>query len=195
MWCRARTNRPCITSLRTRPGIIERHSRHPAEQRIRCRAEMDGDVGVLDRVARDANTLLGGTDDSFLVIDETGFPKKGRDSVGVGRQWCGRLGKVDNCQTAVCASLGTGSIATLIDTALFLPKEWTQDRARMKAVGVPEAFQNYRTKQELALDLIERALAKGVRFSWIGFDGFYGDNGQFLRMLEGAGLTFVGDVH
>ena len=150
---------------------------------------------VLDKVARDANVLLGGTDDSFLLIDETGFPKKGRDSVGVARQWCGRLGKVDNCQTAVCASLGKGSIATLIDTALFLPKEWTQDRARMAEAGVPEAFQTYRTKQELALDLIERALQNGVQFSWVGFDGFYGDNGQFLRMLDGAGLTFLGDVH
>lgn len=153
------------------------------------------DRPVLDKVARDANELLGGTDDSFLLIDETGFPKKGRDSVGVARQWCGRLGKVDNCQTAVCASLGKGSIATLIDTALFLPKEWTGDRARMVEAGVPEAFQTYRTKQELALDLIERALQNGVQFSWVGFDGFYGDNGQFLRMLDGAGLTFLGDVH
>jgi SRSO17 transposase len=150
---------------------------------------------VLDRVARDANALLGGTDDSFLLIDETGFPKKGRESVGVARQWCGRLGKVDNCQTAVCASLGRGSIATLIDTALFLPKEWTMDRARMADAGVPEASLAYRTKQELALDLIERALENGVQFSWVGFDGFYGDNGQLLRMLDGTGLTFVGDVH
>ena len=150
---------------------------------------------VLDRVAQDANVLLGGTEDSFLVIDETGFPKKGRDSVGVARQWCGRLGKVDNCQTAVCASLGRGSIATLIDTSLFLPKEWIRDRARMTEAGVPEAAQTYRTKQELALDLIERALQNGVQFSWIGFDGFYGDNGQLLRMLDGTGLTFLGDVH
>ena len=150
---------------------------------------------VVDKVARDANELLGGTEDSFLLIDETGFPKKGRDSVGVSRQWCGRLGKVDNCQTAVCASLGQGSIATLIDTALFLPREWTDDAARMAAVGVPRAHQTYRTKQELGLELIERALGNGVQFSWIGFDGFYGDNGQFLRMLDGADLTFMGDVH
>lgn len=150
---------------------------------------------VLDKVARDANALLGGTDDSFLLIDETGFPKKGRDSVGVARQWCGRLGKVDNCQTAVCASLGRGSIATLIDTALFLPKDWTRDSARMAGAGVPETSRTYRTKQELALDLVERALQNGVQFSWVGFDGFYGDNGQFLRMLDGAGLTFLGDVH
>jgi SRSO17 transposase len=150
---------------------------------------------VLDKLAHDANALLGGSEDSFLVIDETGFPKKGRDSVGVSRQWCGRLGKVDNCQTAVCASLGKGSIATLIDTALYLPKEWTNEGARMAAAGVPEAFRTRRTKQELALDLIERALTNGVQFSWVGFDGFYGDNGQLLRMLDETGLTFLGDVH
>jgi len=127
MPCRVRTNGPA--SL---------HRELPLEHRP-----------VLDKVARDANALLGGTDESFLLIDETGFPKKGRDSVGVARQWCGRLGKVDNCQTAVCASVGRGSIATLIDTALFLPKDWTRDSARMAGAGVPETSWTYRTKQEL----------------------------------------------
>jgi SRSO17 transposase len=150
---------------------------------------------VLDKIARDANALLGGTDDSFLLIDESGFPKKGRESVGVSRQWCGRLGKVDNCQTAVFAALGRGSVGTLIDSALFLPKEWTGDRDRMKKAGVPREAQTFRTKHELALDLIERALTNGVEFSWVGFDGFYGENGQLLRMLDATGLTFMADVH
>lgn len=150
---------------------------------------------VLNKIARDANDLLGGTDDSFLLIDESGIPKKGRESVGVSRQWCGNLGKVDNCQTAVFAALGRSSIGTLIDTALFLPREWTRDRARMKKAGVPREAQRFRTKQELAVDLIERALNNGVQFSWVGFDGFYGSNGQLLRMLDGTGLTFMADVH
>lgn len=150
---------------------------------------------VLDQLARDANAVLGGTEETFLIIDESGFPKKGRESVGVSRQWCGRLGKVDNCQTAVFASLGKGSLATLIDMALFLPQEWTRDRPRMKKVGVPREAQTYRTKHELALDLIERALRNDVRFSWVGFDGFYGSNGQLLRMIDGAGVTFMADVH
>jgi len=150
---------------------------------------------VLNKIARDANNLLGGTDDSFLLIDESGIPKKGRESVGVSRQWCGNLGKVDNCQTAVFAALGRGSIGTLIDTALFLPQEWTRDRPRMKKAGVPREAQRFRTKQELAVDLIERALNNGVQFSWVGFDGFYGSNGQLLRMLDGTGLTFMADVH
>jgi len=150
---------------------------------------------VFDKIARDANELLGGTADSFLLIDESGFPKKGRESVGVSRQWCGRLGKVDNCQTAVFAALGRGSIGTLIDTALFLPQEWTRDRARMKKAGVPREAQRFRTKQDLAVDLIERALSNGVQFSWVGFDGFYGSNGQLLRLIDGSGLTFMADVH
>lgn len=150
---------------------------------------------VLDKIARDANALLGGTPESFLLIDESGFPKKGRESVGVARQWCGRLGKVDNCQTAVFASLGKNSVATLIDTALFLPEEWTRDRARMKKVGVPSEAQAFRTKQELAMDLIERAVVNGVDFAWIGFDGFYGSNGKFLRTIDTAGMTFMGDIH
>lgn len=150
---------------------------------------------VLDKIARDANALLGGSDESFLLIDESGFPKKGRESVGVSRQWCGNLGKVDNCQTAVFAALGRGSVGTLIDTALFLPKEWTGDRDRMKKAGVPREAQLFRTKHELALDLIERALKNGVEFSWVGFDGFYGENGQLLRMLDATDLTFMADVH
>jgi len=150
---------------------------------------------VLDKIARDAQKLLGGTPDSFLLIDESGFPKKGRESVGVSRQWCGRLGKVDNCQTAVFAALGRGSIGTLIDTALFLPQEWTRDQARMKKAGVPREAQRFQTKQELAIDLIERALNNGVQFSWVGFDGFYGSNGQLLRLIDGTGLTFMADVH
>jgi len=150
---------------------------------------------VLDKLARDANALLGGTEESFLLIDESGFPKKGRESVGVARQWCGRLGKVDNCQTAVFAALGRGSIGTLIDTALFLPEEWTRDRDRMQKAGVPRDAQQFRTKHELALDLIQRALGNGVEFSWVGFDGFYGENGQLLRMLDATDLTFMADVH
>ncbi len=86
--------------------------------------------GVLDQVALDADGLLGGTDDSALLIDESGFTKKGNKSVGVARQWNGRLGKVDNCQVGVYASLSRGSLSTLIDTRLYLPAEWVKDKAR-----------------------------------------------------------------
>ena len=74
--------------------------------------------------------LLGGKEDSALFIDESGIPKKGKMSVGVSRQWCGQLGKTDNCQVAVFATLGYGRFSTPIDCRLYLPKSWTDDKER-----------------------------------------------------------------
>ncbi len=96
--------------------------------------------GVLDQVARNADALLGGTPDSALLIDESGITKNGRHSVGVARQWNGRLGKVDNGQVGVFAALSRGALATLIDTRLYLPKGWVDDaRRRVLAAGCPRA--------------------------------------------------------
>ena len=81
---------------------------------------------VMNQVAQEANLLLGG-DESCLLLDESGFEKKGEHSVGVARQWNGRLGKVDNCQVGVFAALGRGSRATLIDFRLYLPERWSND--------------------------------------------------------------------
>ena len=78
---------------------------------------------VLDQVAQEANEWLGGTADSCLLLDESGFAKKGKHSVGVARQWNGRQGKVDNCQVGVFGALGKGHLATLTDLRLYLPKE------------------------------------------------------------------------
>ena len=77
---------------------------------------------VMDQVALDADRLLGGSPDTGLILDESSLPKKGKKSVGVARQWCGRLGKVDNCQTGVYASLVHGASATIIDCRLYLPE-------------------------------------------------------------------------
>ena len=89
---------------------------------------------VLDQVAQEANHLLGG-DESCLLLDESGFEKKGEHSVGVARQWNGRLGKVDNCQVGVFAALGRGARATLIDYRLYLPESWSEDVPRCKKNG------------------------------------------------------------
>jgi SRSO17 transposase len=82
---------------------------------------------VIDRVALEADRLLGGDRNSCLLIDESGFKKSGRHSVGVGRQWCGRLGKVDNCQVGVFAALGRDRRVTLVDERLYLQKKWIDD--------------------------------------------------------------------
>jgi SRSO17 transposase len=150
---------------------------------------------VFDQVAQEADRLLGGGAESALLIDETGFAKKGKHSVGVARQWCGRLGKVDNAQVGVFAALGKGHVATLTDMRLFLPKEWVEAPTRCHQAGVPAAEQRARSKSELALEMIRHQRALGVRFAWVGVDGGYGKEPAFLRAVQSLGERFVADVH
>jgi SRSO17 transposase len=149
---------------------------------------------VMDQVALDADRLLGGTPDSGLIIDESSMPKKGKKSVGVARQWCGRLGKVDNCQTGVYASLVHGTSATIIDGRLYLPKEWTADRNRCKSAGVPEDV-IFKTKSQLLLDCVHHVRSIGIRYAWVGIDGGYGKEPLVLKTLDDEGEQFVADVH
>ena len=148
---------------------------------------------VMDHVASDANALLGG-DDSALLLDESGVSKKGKHSVGVARQWCGRLGKVDNCQVGVFAALAKGSDSCLIDAHLFLPQEWTDDPDRCEKARVPREKQNPRTKIEIALELVNRARDNGINYGWIGADSLYGRDKRFQQALQELGETFVLDV-
>ena len=150
---------------------------------------------VLDQVAEDANRLLGGYADSSLLIDESGCPKKGSHSVGVARQWCGQLGKVENCQVGVFAALSRGTGVTLIDGRLFLPEAWTSDPVRCQAAGIPVAQRGFQRKTDLALAMIRHARQQGIGFAWVGFDGFYGSDPAFLRALAAQGEIFVGDLH
>lgn len=150
---------------------------------------------VMDQVARGVDFLLGGDQDSCLVLDETCFPKKGKKSVGVARQWMGRQGKTDNCQVAVFAALARGRSVSLIDAELYLPQEWVKDPQRCAAAGVPEERRVLKTKPTLALELVQRARRNGVRFSWVTADGGYGQNRALLRALDDAGESFVIDVH
>lgn len=116
-------------------------------------------------------------------------------SVGVARQWCGRLGKVDNCQVGVFAALACRSHVTLIDTRLYLPKVWINDPERCRNAGVPEEFIVYQKKSEQALDMIKQARNNGIRFNWVGVDGGYGKEPDFLRGLDSSGEIFMADVH
>jgi SRSO17 transposase len=150
---------------------------------------------VLDQVAVEADRHLGGVADSCLLLDESSFEKKGEKSVGVARQWSGRLGKVDNCQVAVFAALAQGSFSTLIDTRLYLPKEWTQDPKRCLAAGVPKLEMVFKSKAESAFAMVVQARQNGVRFSWVGIDGGYGKDPTFLRRLADHGEVFVAEVH
>ena len=150
---------------------------------------------VMDQISKDADRLLGGHSDSALYIDETGIPKKGKMSVGVARQWCGQVGKVDNCQVAVFATLGQGHFSTMIDCRLYLPEEWTKDAARCFKAKIPVDERKFKTKHELACDMVARARRNGVRYQWIGCDSFYGDNPEFVRKLDDDNEVFMADIH
>ncbi len=150
---------------------------------------------LMNRVERDANRLIGGQDDSFMVVDESAFSKKGTKSVGVARQWNGRLGKVDNCQVGVFAALARKERVTLADTRLYLPEEWTHDKERCRKAGVPEDRIEHRTKPQLGLEIVKAARANELGFAWIAVDGLYGNDPAFLRALDAEQEIFMADVH
>jgi SRSO17 transposase len=152
---------------------------------------------LLCEVARQADRLLGGHSESALYLDETAFAKKGKSSVGVARQYNGRMGKVDNAQVVVSAALGCADRVTLIDFLLYMPKEWIEDAERCEKAGVPTEVieRGVRTKWQLGLDLVDRAIANKVRFSWIGADGGYGHCPEFLWGLVDRKLEFMAEVH
>jgi len=150
---------------------------------------------VMKQVAQEADRLLGGRSDSSLLIDESGFTKKGTRSVAVARQYNGRLGKIDNCQVGVFATLCRGSAVCPVGVRLYLPTEWTQDAARCHDAGVPVAERSHRTKQVLALELVQEARQQGLRFNWVQGDGAYGHDLKFCQALADQEERFVVGVH
>src|SRR5215208_6054504 len=127
---------------------------------------------------------------AVLVVDETGFLKKGTTSVGVQRQYSGTAGKVDNCQLGVFLAYASAKGRAFIDRELYLPKAWTEDRARCRAARVPEQVR-FRTKPQLARMMLERALEAGVPASWVTADEVYGQDPALRGWLEGRGMAHV----
>jgi len=128
--------------------------------------------------------------DAVLVVDDTGFAKKGDKSVGVKRQHSGALGKVDNCQIGVFLAYISRKGNCLVDERLYLPKEWARNRSRRKEAGVPKQVQ-FQTKPELALQMVRSLRETHLRASWIGCDGDYGAVGAFRDALDDLGFSFV----
>ena len=134
-----------------------------------------------EELARQIGAELGEAD-GVLVFDPSAFPKSGRESVGVARQWCGRLGKVDNCQVAIYLGYVSGKEHTLVDMRLYLPREWTNDQARMRKAGVPKGTK-YRTRHELALELLAKH-GSSLPHAWITGDDEMGRPSWFRRSLR-----------
>jgi SRSO17 transposase len=141
-------------------------------------------------LARQADRLVGGPD-ALLVVDDTALPKKGSRSVGVAPQYASALGKNANCQTLVSLTLAGGEVPVPIALRLFLPEGWTGDPARLDKAGVPEAWRAPRTKPEVALAEIDRAVAAGARFRAVLADAGYGLSAPFRQGLSGRGLAWA----
>ena len=124
-----------------------------------------------------------GQEDAVLAIDESGVVKQGTKSAGVARQYCGASGKIDNCQIGVFLSWQTAKGHALIDRALYLPQEWTDDPARCRVAGIPEEV-TFATKPELARRMVERALEAGARPAWVVADAVYGADSKLRFFLE-----------
>jgi SRSO17 transposase len=125
-----------------------------------------------------------------LIIDDTGFVKKGSTSAGVGRQYTGTSGKIDNCQIGVFATYATGRGRALVDRELYLPKAWTSDRERCRAAKIPDE-REFATKGELAKAMVTRCLAAGLPAEWVTADEAYGQEWKFRRLLEELGVGYV----
>ncbi|MDQ4059781.1 MAG: IS701 family transposase [Pseudomonadota bacterium] len=157
------------------------------QQAILGRARWDADA-LRDLVREYALETLADPK-AVLVLDETGFLKQGKASCGVGRQYTGSAGKITNCQIGVFAAYVSGHGHAFIDRALYLPKAWTDDPARLAAAHVPPGTR-FATKPRLALAMIERAIAADVPFSWVAADSIYGV-GEIERALRRAGKGYV----
>jgi SRSO17 transposase len=150
------------------------------------------DQALLAAVVREVVPVLTehGEAPCFWIIDDTGHRKYGRHSVGVARQYCGQLGKTENCQVAVSLSLATLEGSLALSYRLYLPREWTEDKARCKRAGVPKEI-CFATKDELAWTQIEAALAAGVPRGIVLMDSAYGDNAALRDRLSARGLSYA----
>jgi SRSO17 transposase len=127
------------------------------------------------------------------IFDETSDPKKGIKTPGVQKQWCGRLGKVENCMVTVHLGFAQDDFHCLLDGELFLPESWAEDRQRCREAGIPDTM-THRPKWEIALELYDRAVKNGVSFDWLTFDEGYGSKPDLLRQLTQRRQNFVAEV-
>lgn len=137
-----------------------------------------------------ADAMVGG-EDSWLIIDDTALPKKGRSSVGVAPQYASALGKNANCQTLVSVTLAGGEVPVMLALRLFLPDSWTSDPARMQRAGVPDDQRWPKSKPEIAIEEIDRVRAAGVRFGCVLADAGYGLSAPFRQALSARGLSWA----
>jgi len=151
------------------------------------------DAKLVNQLRADVCHLLGDSPDGALILDESGIPKQGKMSVGVGRQYCGRLGKVDNCQVGVYLAYANSHHTSLVDYRLYLPQSWVADTSRRTKCGVPQEIE-FQTKAQLGLEMIRSFSAAGLPFGWVSMDCHYGEQPWLLKQLSDADICYMADV-
>ena len=152
------------------------------------------DDAIIERLQEYLGSRLGHPE-AVWVLDGSDFPKQGRKSAGVTRQYCGRLGKVANCQAGMFLAYVSPLGRALVDKRLYLPESWTSDEDRCAAAGVPEERRGYRSKTQLALEILEETLARGhLEAGWVAGDDAFGMSPSFREGLAALGMRYVLDV-
>ena len=150
---------------------------------------------LMDRVALDVSRSLPTQQLTGLLIDESGWEKKGQKSVGVSPQYCGSVGKVANSQVAVFGALSNGDFASLVDSRLYLPQSWCDDPDRCDAVGIPANERTFKMKWQIGLDIVAHQQSLGISFDYVGGDGYYGNSIDFAQAIDAMGLLYMLDIH
>jgi len=150
---------------------------------------------VIDQAAMTVSSVLPKRKMTALIIDESGWVKKGDKSVGVGPQYCGNVGKIANSQVAVFACLSNGDFASMVDARLYLPKDWCDNPSRCDEAGIPEESRMFKTKLELAEEIICHQRENGILFDFVTADGYYGNDADLAQAIDNKGYLYMLDIH
>jgi len=150
---------------------------------------------LMDQVSKDVSNSLPKRKLTGLIIDESGWEKKGDKSVGVSPQYCGNAGKICNSQVAVFGALSNGDFVSMVDSRLFLPESWCNNDSRCQEAGIPEGDRVFKPKWRIAIDIINHQKELGVDFDYVGGDGYYGNSIELAEAIEGMGFIYMLDIH
>ena len=182
-------SRKSVEPMAARIDPLHASARHQALHHFVAKSEWS-DSTVMARVRDWVLPALGLDSGRYWIVDDTGFPKKGKHSVGVARQYCGQLGKQDNCQVAVSLSLASAQGSLPIAYQLYLPKDWAGDAVRREAAGVAKDI-TFATKPEIALAQIRQAIDQGVPMGVVLADAGYGDETAFRDGITALGMLYA----
>jgi SRSO17 transposase len=150
---------------------------------------------VIDKVEKEISAALPIRKRTGLVIDEIGWVKKGDKSVCVGHPYCGNVGKTANSRVAVYACPSKGDFASMVDARLYLSKDWCDDSVRCKKAGIPKDERVFKTKLELAGEVIRHQMAQGIHFDFVTADSYYGNDESFALLIDGLGIIYMLDLN